>query len=330
MIPHGVLAVQLAGFAMDVGRLVVWLVLLVAIFVPLERLLALHPAKVWRKQVGVDLAWYFINSLIPAALLAVPLALLARALSGIDPGGLYSNVAAWPLWVKLLAAFFVNDIGAYWGHRATHSVGFLWRFHAIHHSAEQMDWLVNTRAHPFDMVFTRLSGLAPVYLLGLAQPSANHLGSSVALVTVVGTVWSFFIHSNVRLRLGPLEWLISTPAFHHWHHTNDRDHRDRNFAAVFPVIDRIFGTSWLPKHWPPSYGVDGKVSATLAGQLLGPITDGPGKPVATKNTEPLDYNPPGDTAGVINAEPPFMPAPLPPSSSTVNNRPSADFEIPRP
>ena len=63
---------------MDVGRLAIWLVFLTAIFVPLERLCALHPAKIWRKQIGVDLAWYFINSLFPAAILSVPLALVAQ------------------------------------------------------------------------------------------------------------------------------------------------------------------------------------------------------------------------------------------------------------
>lgn len=257
-------------FLIDVGRLSVWLVLLVAIFVPLERLCGLHPAKILRKQVGVDLGWYFINSLVPAAMLAVPLALLARALSGLDPGGLYSAVAAWPPLVKIGVALFVNDIGAYWGHRAMHSFPFLWRFHAIHHSAEHLDWLVNTRAHPFDMVFTRLAGLAPVYLLGLAGTTGRGLDPTVAFVTVAGTLWSFFIHANVRIRLGPLEWLVSTPVFHHWHHTNDH-HRDRNFAAVFPVIDLIFGTSWLPKHWPPSYGVDEEIPQTLGGQLLEPL-----------------------------------------------------------
>jgi len=258
------------GFALDVGRLAIWLVLLVAIFVPLERLFALHPAKIWRKQVGVDLAWYFINSLLPAAIMAVPLLMLARALRGADPGGIYSTVAAWPFWLKLLLAFLVNDIGAYWGHRASHAYPLLWRFHSIHHSAEHLDWLVNTRAHPFDMVFTRLSGLAPVYLLGLAQTTGHGIDPAVALVTIIGTVWSFFIHANVRFRMGPLEWLVSTPAFHHWHHTND-ENRDRNFAAIFPLIDRVFGTAWLPKHWPPVYGIDAKVPPTLAGQLLDPI-----------------------------------------------------------
>lgn len=273
--PHS-LAILAPELVSSVVRLAVWLVLLVSIFVPLERLLALHPAKIWRKQVGVDLGWYFINSLLPAAILAVPLAILAKSLLNFNPFGFYSIVAAWPFWVKLLVALFVNDIGAYWGHRATHAFPMLWKFHAVHHSAEHMDWLVNTRAHPFDMVFTRLSGLAPVYLLGLAQNKGNHFDSAVAAVTILGTIWSFFIHSNVRIRLGPLEWLISTPAFHHWHHTNDQ-HHDRNFAAIFPIIDRIFGTSWLPKHWPPQYGIDAEMSPTLSGQFLEPLTNKRGR-----------------------------------------------------
>ncbi len=258
------------ALAYSIFRLTIWLILLVAIFVPLERLLALHPAKIWRKQVGVDLCWYFINSLLPAAIIALPLAALAGVLQNFDPLGLYSTVATWPKWLTLLLIFIVNDIGAYWGHRASHKIRFLWRFHAIHHSAEQMDWLVNTRAHPLDMVFTRISGLVPVYLLGLAQTAGGKPDLGVALVLVIGTIWSFFIHSNVRIRLGPLEWLISSPLFHHWHHTND-EHRDRNFAAIFPWIDRLFGTAWLPKHWPPVYGIDAKTPETLTGQFLKPL-----------------------------------------------------------
>jgi sterol desaturase/sphingolipid hydroxylase (fatty acid hydroxylase superfamily) len=257
-------------FSVDVGRLAIWLVLLVAIFVPLERLCAVHPAKVWRKQIGVDLAWYFVNSLVPAAVLSVPLALLSRALAAANPGGYYSALAAWPLWLKLPLMLLVNDIGAYWGHRASHTFPLLWRFHAIHHSAEQLDWLVNTRAHPFDMVFTRLSGLAPVYLLGLAATTGPHIDTGVAIMTIFATIWTFFIHSNVRARLGPLEWVISSPAFHHWHHTND-EHRDRNFAFVFPLIDRVFGTAWLPRYWPTAYGINAKVPATLAGQFFDPL-----------------------------------------------------------
>lgn len=261
------LAIHAEVFAYHVAQLSVWLILLVAIFVPLEKLFALHPAKIFRKQIAIDLAWYFINSLLPAAILVIPLSILANALQGINPWGLYSKVALFPLWLKLPLMFIINDIGAYWGHRASHTFPLLWRFHAIHHSAEHMDWLVNTRAHPFDIVFTRLAGLTPLYLLGLARSSHAGIDPWVALVMILGTLWSFFIHANIRWRLGPMEWVLSSPAFHHWHHTND-EHRDHNFAAMFPLVDRLFGTAWLPKEWPPVYGTSTKVARTLKGQLL--------------------------------------------------------------
>ena len=271
--------------ALDGIRLAIWLVLLFAIFVPLEHLCGVHPQKIWRKQTGVDLAWYFINSIVPAAILSLPLALISRLLRGFDPGGLYSAVGALPFWPKFLLMVFVNDLGAYWGHRALHAHPFLWRFHAVHHSAEEMDWLVNTRAHPFDMVFVRFSGLAPVYLLGLAQTTGGHLDLGVAILTIVGTVWTFFIHANMRTRLGPFEWLISSPAFHHWHHTKN-EHRDRNFAFFFPLIDRLFGTAWLPKSWPAQYGIGEPMPSNLAGQLLRPLAafESPGAAHAQPNS----------------------------------------------
>ena len=277
---------QAVGFLVNTGRLALWLVLLVAIFVPLEQLAGLRPAKIWRKQIGVDLAWYFINSLLPAAVLSVPLAALSNGLHAVNPGGYYSAVAAWPFWLRLVLVLFVNDVGAYWGHRAMHSHRLLWRFHAVHHSPEELDWLVNTRAHPFDTIFVRFAGLAPVYLLGLAQANAARIDPAVAILTIFGTLWTFFIHANTRVRLGPFEWLISSPAFHHWHHTND-EHRDRNFAFVFPFIDRVFGTAWLPRHWPSAYGISARLPATLAGQFFGPL-EPDRRPARQKPQTPAD------------------------------------------
>lgn len=266
---------QLLNFSADVLRLAIWLALLMAVFVPLERVFALHPAKIWRKQFGVDLVWYFINTLFPATVVAVALSGVTQALHRFNPGGYYSAVAAWPFWVRLPLMLFVSDFGVYWGHRALHQIPLLWRFHAIHHSAEEMDWLVNTRAHPFDMVLVRVSGLTPMYLLGLATvPATSTIDPEVALVMIVSVLWNFFIHSNVRFRLGPLEALISSPMFHHWHHCND-EHRHTNYAFVFPFIDRIFGTIWMPGYWPAGYGVDEKISTTVIGQFLDPIEPAP-------------------------------------------------------
>jgi sterol desaturase/sphingolipid hydroxylase (fatty acid hydroxylase superfamily) len=266
---HSVIA-HLLSLAIDVGRLCIWLVLLVCIFVPLEHLFGLHPAKIWRKQVGVDLAYYFINSLLPAIFMAVPLLVLSRALNGFDPGGFYSTVSGLPLGFKIPLVLLVTDLGGYWAHRAFHHFPVLWRFHAVHHSAENLDWLVNTRAHPVDLVFTRMCAVAPVYLLGLAQATPGGLDPVIALVAITGTIWTFFVHANVNFRLGPLEWLISSPAFHHWHHTKDQ-HRNHNFAAMFPVIDKIFGTAWLPRHWPSAYGIKASMPTSLSDQLWSPM-----------------------------------------------------------
>ena len=265
----------------EAGHLAVWLALLVAVFVPLEWLGGLHGTKLWRKQVGVDLCWYFINSLAPAAVLSFPLALLSSIVQHLNPGGFYSAVAAWPFWLKLCLVLIVSDVGAYWGHRAMHSHRFLWRFHALHHSAEEMDWLVNTRAHPFDTVFVRFAGLVPIYLLGLAQTNSAQIDPVVALLTIFGTVWTFFIHADFRVRLGFLEKVISTPAFHHWHHTKD-EYRDHNFSFLFPVIDRVFGTSWLPQHWPTTYGINAKMPETVAEQFFQPLE--PSKKAAAQKT----------------------------------------------
>jgi sterol desaturase/sphingolipid hydroxylase (fatty acid hydroxylase superfamily) len=262
---------QLLASLIPVIRLCLWLTILVVIFVPLERLFAAHPQKIWRKGIVTDLGYFFLSSLLPALLLSVPVGLLAWAVHLAVPGGFLAATAALPLWARVLAGFVAGEIGFYWGHRWSHEIPFLWRFHSIHHSAEHVDFLVNTRAHPIDMVFGRFCGLVPMFVLGLGGPVGTS-GSVVPFIaTLIGAVWGFFIHANLRWRFGPLEWLISTPAFHHWHHTRTGP-INRNYASTLPWLDRIFGTHYLPrKEWPSSYGIKAKLPDTLAGQLAYPL-----------------------------------------------------------
>jgi sterol desaturase/sphingolipid hydroxylase (fatty acid hydroxylase superfamily) len=273
------LLVQALAFAKQVASLSVWLVGLTLIFLPLERFFALHRRKRGRR-LAADLGYYVLNSLAPTLIMAAPLSLLAAAVRAATPDAYLAVLAALPLWAKLVAALLIGEVGSYWGHRLSHQVPFLWRFHVIHHAPEHVDWLINTRAHPLDVVFTRLSGLVPIYALSLAQPSA---GGSLApvLLTLFGTFWAFFIHANVRWRFGPLEHLIATPAFHHWHHTND-EHRDHNYTALFPFVDRLFGTYYLPRAWPPRYGVDEPPPSAIVDELLHPLSP-PTRPLAAKS-----------------------------------------------
>jgi sterol desaturase/sphingolipid hydroxylase (fatty acid hydroxylase superfamily) len=271
---HGQLQEHFAPFALDFLRLCVWLVLLGAVFVPLERWCALRPQKVFRKAFGADLVYYFLGGILPKLLLILPLTLISAGLHHFEPIRFYPRVASMPLGTRVAAAMVVGEIGSYWGHRWSHEIPLLWRFHAIHHSAEEIDWLVNTRAHPVDLLFTRLCSLTPMYVLGLAQPLANSLDLVPVLVTLAGTFWGFFIHANVSWRFGWLEWLLSSPAFHHWHHTNDGPERiNKNYAPMLPWVDKCFGTFFLPKQeWPLTYGTETQIAPSLAGQLLQPLT----------------------------------------------------------
>jgi sterol desaturase/sphingolipid hydroxylase (fatty acid hydroxylase superfamily) len=261
---------NLPPVAWNVLRLCLWLTLLSLIFVPLERLFALHPQRFLRKELAQDVGYYFVNGLVPAFLLTLPLSLVAYGAHALVPHSFQAAVAARPLWQRLLAGLIVGEVGFYWGHRCTHEIPFLWRFHAIHHSAEHVYFLTSARAHPIDNVFTRLCGLIPAYILGVASP-LTPTGSLVPVfVVLTATMWGFFIHSNLRWRLGPFEWLIATPAFHHWHHTV-REPLDRNYASMLPCMDRLFGTYYLPRQWPEAYGTDTQVPATLGKQLLYPL-----------------------------------------------------------
>ena len=267
------LQLRLPAPAFDALKFSNGLILLFVLLVPLERLFAQRPQRVLRPGFATDLGWYFVSSLLPGRLLWLPLLALAWAAPHLTPTAWQVAVGALPGWARLVAGLVVAELGAYWGHRWMHAVPLLWRFHALHHSAEQMDWLVNTRAHPLDMAFQRFCGLAPTYVLGLSQPTAGSVDWAPLLLVVIGTGWGFFVHANLNWRLGWLERVISSPGFHHWHHSGGGPAEiDKNFAAMLPAIDLVFGTFYLPKHrWPAAYGTQNPVSSHLIGQLIDPL-----------------------------------------------------------
>jgi sterol desaturase/sphingolipid hydroxylase (fatty acid hydroxylase superfamily) len=246
---------MLRHLTVDTARLILQLVLLTAIFVPIERWFARTPGRRSRAATLVDLGFYFLNGLLPAMILALPVALLTAASHRLLPGGYFDWLNHLPLWLQLVATFAIGEAGFYWGHRLSHEIPLLWRFHVVHHRAERLDWLINTRSHPVDIVIGRLFGLAPIYLLGLAGRGAGAGNLPAILFTLVGIAWGFLIHANVRWAPRWLEPLIATPRFHHWHHTRSGQ-IDRNYAAMLPIMDRMFGSLHMPgRQWPDDYGV---------------------------------------------------------------------------
>jgi sterol desaturase/sphingolipid hydroxylase (fatty acid hydroxylase superfamily) len=217
------------------GGAALGIALLFLLFVPLEKLFALRKQRVFRTGLVTDLTHILVNnffSTVGAIALVVLFALPFIWVRGLDLVGYVPTEAA------IVLGFAIVFVGQYWGHRLTHSVPFLWRFHAVHHSIEQMDWVASGRLHPLDQAFTQAFAILPLFLLGY--------GNGVfAGVAVFVTLLALFQHANVRLRFPVLRWVINTPEWHHWHHAIDDEARDKNFGL--PLLDKVFGTAYLPK-----------------------------------------------------------------------------------
>ena len=200
----------------------------------------------WR----TDLTYFFVGSLLVQVLTILTLkpAMVFFNWAVID--GVQQWIRSWPGVVQFLGLLFVADLTQYWVHRTFHAVPWLWRFHAVHHSAEQMDWLAGSRLHLVDIAVTRGLTYVPIYVLGFGD------GPLFAYLVVV-SVQATFIHANVRFEFGPLRWVVATPQFHHWHHAAEREAIDKNFAVHLPVLDGVFGTMYLPGGWPRAYGIGG-------------------------------------------------------------------------
>ncbi|MEA2488762.1 MAG: hypothetical protein QOH21_554 [Acidobacteriota bacterium] len=241
------------------------LLLLAAVFIPMERISKLRDQKIFRTGWQTDLKHFFVShsgiQLLSFATM-IPVQVLFRWAIKLD---FQQSVAAQPIWLQFFEMLFVADIVTYWLHRAFHSVPWLWKFHAIHHSSLQMDWLAGSRSHLVDTFLNRLLGFIPIFILGFS-PAALY----VYLVFV--SFHAVYIHANVRHRWPYLRWIFATPEFHHWHHTSDEEGIDKNFAVFLSVIDVIFRTAHLPDHWPQRYGTTKfQPPETYLGQLAYPF-----------------------------------------------------------
>jgi sterol desaturase/sphingolipid hydroxylase (fatty acid hydroxylase superfamily) len=208
----------------------------------LERLLPYRPE--WNQSRG-DLAADTAYLLSTSAVIGVMRSLVAAF--GVFVAGLLGArfglslwPHGWPLVAQLLLAWAVVELFAYWPHRWLHSVPWLWRLHATHHSAERLYWLNATRAHPLEHVFRSCFGLLP---LAVAGAGPELLVLSVLSDAVIG----FFQHANVDIRLGPLNYVFSASPVHRWHHSRLRAEADRNFGDSFIFWDLVFGTYYHPQ-----------------------------------------------------------------------------------
>ncbi len=183
------------------------LLLVMLVFVPLERLMANRPSqRIFRSGWLTDFAHLFASGIIIKLGVFMIVLLVLLAAERIVPSSWRATIASQPLWLQFPELLILADLGFYVAHRAFHTFPRLWRFHAVHHSIEEMDWLAARRVHPVDQILTKGLSVLPVFALGFSMPA-------IVLFVTLYHWQSLLIHSNVRIGFGPLRWILASPHF---------------------------------------------------------------------------------------------------------------------
>jgi sterol desaturase/sphingolipid hydroxylase (fatty acid hydroxylase superfamily) len=260
-------------WGMLVKKLIAILILSV-LFAVLERL---RPAildfkKTW-SETRTDLLYLFlappINQLVvKAALFCVAVFIVVilghAGLKETVKNG-HGFIATLPQGLQIPLILIVGDFTGYWMHRLFHSKH-LWKFHAIHHGSESLNWISSARVHPFNIMVNRT--MQAIVIVSLGFP-AGLLAAYVPLLTLYGIL----LHANVSWDFGPLRKVLASPVFHRWHHTSQQEGLDKNFAGFFPFLDILFGTFHMPTNAQPmKFGISGEpVPQGFFRQLLYPF-----------------------------------------------------------
>mgnify|MGYP000120424808 CR=1 FL=1 len=252
-----------AGLAAEVGTLLL-LPLLFAVVVPFEKLFPRHRQRIRRPDLGTDIGYALAGGLLNAVGLIVAIPVAVLSLAWIPGLALRPIVAMVPPAVTPILGLVLFDLAIYWTHRWYHEVPILWRFHAIHHSTERLDWVSGFRNHPLDGT---LIAPAAVFLL-----AAGFSGEVTGALAVIQVIVGIFLHANVRWRLRPLHKVVITPEFHHWHHANEPGAINSNYSVFLPAWDILFGTYFMPDdRRPQRYGVAEYIPKGIVDQLRHPL-----------------------------------------------------------
>ncbi len=228
----------------------------------------------WRKpDLVTDLLYCFllpsITSYARIAFLIVGAAAITGVLGAGDAkswleGG-HGVFAGWPFWAQVVAYLLLGDVMLYWTHRIFHGRD-LWRYHAIHHSSEHLDWLSAHRFHPVNLIFHSVLVDAILLLAGIAP-------EVILFVAPFHIFTAWLVHADLDWDFGPFRYVLASPVFHRWHHTGVDEGGEKNFAPTFPFIDLAFGTFYMPAgKLPHHFGVDDPhFPKSFEGQMLYPF-----------------------------------------------------------
>jgi len=241
------------------------------LFFLMERLFSFSPAKKPLRATLLDLQYAFLSMLYPPFIYFILSAIFGLMALHFKDNPHNPHISSLFFAAQLLIVLFVRDCLIYLRHRIFH-LRPVWKFHSIHHSSEEVNWLSAARFHPAENTI-EATGEILLFLI------CSIIGFDPLVLSVGALVigfYNFFIHSNLRWTFGPLRYVIVSPVFHRWHHSDTKEAQDKNFAAMFSCIDLALGTFYMPKDlMPQTTGLSAQEKPvhprTLAGQLLYPF-----------------------------------------------------------
>ncbi len=252
----------------------IWFCVFMVIFTILWKLQACNPEHPWwRKDSLTDVAYFFLmpvgTRFVRIFFITGGIYLFLRGQSRetlvhfVQHG--YGPLSALPIWAQAAIVFVLQDLILYWTHRLFHQRG-LWRFHAIHHSPTEVDWLSAFRFHPVNMWFTFTLVDTLMLFIGFSP-------DAVTMMAGANMSYSAMVHANLDWTFGKLRYVFASPVFHRWHHTAQEEGLDKNFAPTFPFLDVLFGTFYMPRDRKPEhYGVpEADMPRTFIGQMIWPF-----------------------------------------------------------
>jgi sterol desaturase/sphingolipid hydroxylase (fatty acid hydroxylase superfamily) len=264
-------SVEKSSWHLGVDWLLLDLLLMAVIFVPIEMVLPKNRQQSkFHEEWRTDLLYFVISHLFIQFFGVITQQPAKLFFGWIGLSAVQHWVQQLPYVIELLFAFLITDLFQYAAHRFFHSHTYLWRFHSVHHSTKNMDWLAGSRTHFVDIFVTRSMTFIPLYIFGFSEITFNTYIIFMAIHAVL-------IHANTRINFGFLKYIFATPQYHHWHHCEDPKYYGKNFATIFPFIDKIFGTYYLPGNtWPEGTGLrEAHFPKGYVNQLMYPFTKSP-------------------------------------------------------
>jgi sterol desaturase/sphingolipid hydroxylase (fatty acid hydroxylase superfamily) len=261
--------------AQTMAKLVPITLVLASVFSLLCHFWACNPGAPWwrKRELVTDICYWFFVPLFARvfriSLLVTGAAIIFNVHGPDELVAFYENghgpLSQLPLWAQAILFMVASDFMLYWLHRMFHG-GAFWKYHAIHHSSEDLEWISAARFHPVNLLIGTIMVDVILLMAGISPNIMVWLGPFI-------TFHSAFVHANLNWSLGPFKYLIASPVFHRWHHTSLEEGGNRNFASTFPIWDLFFGTWWMPEgRMPENYGADDEAMPTeIGGQLAYPF-----------------------------------------------------------